>query len=558
MKKRKVQAFIVIAAVMMSIAGCGNSGEVESKKKNSNEIDFSKLYSDFIQQELIPQYGVVNIDKNELTYTRTITCSEDVNGIIEDFWFDTPTPKEYQGIISTKLVDLDKNGIQELVVVTVEDNEEEASKNKTISKVASGMGYAPASVKLHVYSVENEEVVELTNDISDIELPVLDHVTSYDTQIFTKEDDEKLNLVITSGGNVGQFSVDPTFRIAVFSMSEGKLSCINNIHLGDKVEDVTGLPIEDKGWYEWANSSNLVSEVKELESILSKQISFSKEVYNEIEYSLSGTAVDWDGNSLKNDNSITYITEIKQDLSNFVDKDITYIDYGDKNIGTTIKEEEEEDVKDSSTIKFTEFSIENVKWGLSPKQVEEIYGIKLKYLEKYDVFDTYVSNPKWKVFLGENLTPEIRFEFENDELKSIYYHIDCEEDKNWIDMCSNKYGNPVSQKGGEEESHYYYDTEYGVIGLGEYSVPGCSVEFFKEKSFENTIDTEEEAKACIIKYLEENQLYIPDVIEFQRMSEFGMVFCGYDDMEDHILPSFWYHVNSEGRIYDEIFCEYVN
>ncbi|MBO8464317.1 MAG: hypothetical protein IAC13_10340 [Firmicutes bacterium] len=80
----------------------------------------------------------------------------------------------------------------------------------------------------------------------------------------------------------------------------------------------------------------------------------------------------------------------------------------------------------------------------------------------------------------------------------------------------------------------------------------------EDSSSSSKIRNADEACDYIRKFVVLNGDYVPQYIEFDHMDEYGYVIHGYDIVVDHTATSFWYAVSEDGRIFDEIFSEYVN
>lgn len=65
------------------------------------------------------------------------------------------------------------------------------------------------------------------------------------------------------------------------------------------------------------------------------------------------------------------------------------------------------------------------------------------------------------------------------------------------------------------------------------------------------------AKEYLHDYLELYGKYIPQQISFERMTERGFLFRGYDIVKEQVVTSFLYSVDFDGTIYDEINSVYV-
>lgn len=79
----------------------------------------------------------------------------------------------------------------------------------------------------------------------------------------------------------------------------------------------------------------------------------------------------------------------------------------------------------------------------------------------------------------------------------------------------------------------------------------------KKETIQQSIANEQEACDYIKRYLEEENTYIPTIIELDHIDEYGYVIHGYDMVDFHMATSFWYSVSSTGRIYDVITGEYI-
>ena len=66
-----------------------------------------------------------------------------------------------------------------------------------------------------------------------------------------------------------------------------------------------------------------------------------------------------------------------------------------------------------------------------------------------------------------------------------------------------------------------------------------------------------QAKENLYQYLNQYGKYIPEQISFERMTERGFLFRGYDTVNDQVVTSFLYSVDFDGTIYDELNSIYV-
>lgn len=67
-----------------------------------------------------------------------------------------------------------------------------------------------------------------------------------------------------------------------------------------------------------------------------------------------------------------------------------------------------------------------------------------------------------------------------------------------------------------------------------------------------------EARDYLYNYLNSRGVYIPETIAFEKITQRGFLFQGYDYIQDQVVTSFVYSVDFDGNIYDELAGAYIN
>lgn len=120
----KLVSIIVPLTLLISFIGCKNknnekiTNEKSYEKVNSEnesvskekEINYEEEYYSYIKSELIPKYGLSNINSTQGTMKT-----------MYDNWFNP------SGILSAKIYDFDNDGIKELFLIRIEEAEEKSS-----------------------------------------------------------------------------------------------------------------------------------------------------------------------------------------------------------------------------------------------------------------------------------------------------------------------------------------------------------------------------------------------------------------------------------------------
>lgn len=197
--------------------------EIEEQEKK--ELMYQKLYEDYMNDTILPTYGTAEGGEMSVNWTQSAPGAQGT-GISS-----VSKPEAALGVVATKQEDLDMDGIPELIVLRVAEEEPDLA-------LYTGFLY------VHIYSIRDDAVIELQQPQRMMRYRTLHVTESGNLNVFIKENNGEKYLCVFNCVRSKMIQLRYVSYVDAFQIEGENIVCRKSVSIeGSYIFDTTNVPV---------------------------------------------------------------------------------------------------------------------------------------------------------------------------------------------------------------------------------------------------------------------------------------------------------------------------